>query len=358
MSKPRIDQLLAGFGDGDATSNAAMALRDAIRTLGYDSDIYAPPAHVSPTLREDCRPLESCAPAPADVTILHYGIASPATAVFTAARNKKILIYHNVTPAEYFDGYDDDLAGRLRAARAELRDAARGADAVWAVSSFNASELESLGVSNVVVFELPFSSKPLVVPPDPEILRRIAAPLRTILFVGRIAPNKRVEDLCRAFAWYHRTIDPHSRLLVVGSHRSCPRYMTMLRMLAGDLQTPNICFEGFASPAGLATYYDLADLFVCTSDHEGYCLPLLEAMYKEVPVIAKRTGGTPEAMDGAGVLYQDLSHPELAELMHVILSDDTLRNEILAAQTARVQRALSRDLSRELRERLAAWIPA
>ncbi len=349
MTKPRIDQLLAGFADGDAISNAALIMRDVVRALGHASDIFAPTDRVSPPMRASCRPLEAYAPAPEDVTLYHYGLAAPTTPHFLRARGKKILVYHNITPAEYFDGFDDTVAAQLRDARVELCEVAGHADAVWAASRFNASELEGMGISPVHVFELPFSTNLLDTPPDEELLRRRQAPMTTILFVGRIAPNKRVEDLIQAFAWYHKTINPLSRLFVVGSNRSCPRYYTLLRMMAGDLDIPNICLEGFASQAGLSVYYQLSDLYVCTSEHEGYCLPLLEAMYKGLPVISRIAGGTPEAMDGAGVLYDDLNHRELAELFHNLLSDGGLRERVLVGQRERVQRALSRDLTGEIR---------
>ncbi len=354
MSRKRIDQIMAGFGDGDAISNAAVIIRDALRELGYDSDIYAPPDRVSPSLRGACRPLNGYNPPGDAVSIYHYGIASPATRVFLAAETRKIIIYHNITPPEYFDGFEDSVAEQLRGALTELAEVAGKAKAVWAVSNFNSSELNRMGVGPAHIFELPFSPAPLDFPPDPEIRVRLSAPLKTILFVGRIAPNKRVEDLIQAFAWYHKTIDPHSRVVIIGSNRSCPRYYTMLRMMTGDLDIPNICFEGFASPGGLATYYQLADLYLNTSEHEGYCLPLLEAMYKGLPVVSRSVGGVPEAMGGAGVRYEDLSHREVAELVHLVLSDERLRNEVLEGQRERVRRALSRNIAAELRSLLDA----
>ncbi len=354
MSKPRIDQLLAGFGDGDAISNAAVIIRDALRGLGHESEIYAPPDRTSPPLRGQCRRLDGYDPPAGGVTICHYGIASPATPAFLRARTKKILIYHNITPPEYFEGFDDEVAQQLRSARGELPGVAGRADAVWAVSRYNSSELELMGVGPVRVFQLPFSPAPLDTPPDPGLLGRRAAPLETVLFVSRIVPNKRVEDLIEAFAWYHKMINPQSRLLIVGSERSCPRYYTMLRMLAGNLEIPNVCFEGFASQAGLSAYFQLADLYLCASEHEGYCLPLLEAMYKGLPVISRDAGGIPEAMDGAGVRYEGLNRRELGELIHIVLSDRELRERILSGQTARVRRARERDIPAEIQELLAA----
>ncbi len=349
-----IHQILAGYADGDAISSEAVQLRRAFRAWGCASEIHVDPACVSPGLRGDCLPLTAFAAGPGDVCLYHYGIASPATDVFLRSSARRILVYHNITPAAFFNGFDDDLARRLSLARATLGEVARHADAVWADSKFNADELAQAGVNPVQVFHLPFVSDSPERQPDAAILKCFAGPLKNILFVGRIVPNKRIEDLIHAFAWYHRAVNPFSRLLIVGSPRSAPRYFTMLRVLAGDLDLPNVCFEGFASPEGLPAYYQVADLYVSTSAHEGYCLPLVEAMSHGVPVIARNIGGVPEAMDGAGVLYEDLTAAELGALFDRVLSDDACRAEILASQQARMERARARDLSAELRRLLDA----
>ncbi len=357
MQNKRIDQLLAGYADGDAISSMAASLRNLFRAWGHPSDIYADPRSVSPTLRSDSRPLAEYRSAPADICLHHYGIASAAAEVFRAAPAVRVLVYHNITPADYFQGYDDAIQAQLAAARAQLPALAQCAAAVWTVSRFNAAELAAAGIGQARVLPLLFDPAPLEIAPEPLIMQKFTGKrnlLKNILFVGRIAPNKRVEDLIMAFAWYHKVLNPFSRLLLVGSNRSAPRYYTMLRMLAGDLDLPNVCFEGFAAAAGLAAYYRAADLYVCPSAHEGYCLPLLEAMHRDVPVLARRAGGMPEALDGAGVLYENLPAPELAALMHRILADEPLRQTILNSQRARMRREAARDVAAEVRQLLEA----
>lgn len=355
--KPRLDQLLAGYAEGDAISQQAVMMRDLFRRWGHPSDIFTEPARVSPALRGDARPLAELAAGSNDVVIHHYGLASSAADVFAASVARKILVYHNITPPEFFRGYDDALAAQLAAARAQVADLARRCAAVWAVSQFDADDLASLGFPGARVF-------PLLIPaqakaaPDPAVLARLAAPaLTTLLFVGRLAPNKRIEDLLEAYACYRR-LNPYSRLFIVGSERSCPRYALMLRLLARDLGAANVCFEGFATPAGLAAYYELADLFVSCSAHEGYGAPLVEAMRHGVAVIARDAGGTREALGGAGVMYADASPAELAVLIHRVASEQTLRGEILAAQQRRMAALAARPIEQELRSLLAAFLPA
>ena len=351
-----IHQILAGFADGDAISGEAIQLRNILRAWGCKSDIFCDSAKVSPSLYDECRPLSEYSATADDVCLHHYGIDSPSVDVFLASTSKKIIIYHNITPAEYFDGFDDAIAEQLRAGRKRLRDICRYVDGVWTVSHFNASELKALGIANVRVFPLLFSSQTLDLVPEPLIINKFAGELKNILFVGRIVPNKRIEDLILAFAWFNKTINPFSRLLIVGSNRSAPRYYAMLRMLAGDLDMPNVCFEGFASAAGLAAYYRVADVYVCPSIHEGYCLPLVEAMHSSVPVIAREAGGMPEAMDGAGVMYSGLDDVELAELINRVLADNELSGKILDSQRERMKRLKTREPDGELKQLLAAWL--
>ncbi len=351
-----IHQILAGFADGDAMSGEAIQLRQILRSWGCESNIYCDPAMVSPSLYDECFPLKEYSAAANDVCLHHYGINSPSTDIFLGSPSKKIIIYHNITPEEYFSGFDDAVAKQLKAGRSRLRDICRYVDGVWTVSHFNASELKALGIDNVHVFPLLFTPSVLDLCPEPLIINKFSDKLKNILFVGRIVPNKRIEDLIMAFAWFNKTINPFSRLLIVGSNRSSKRYYAMLRMLAGDFDLSNVCFEGFASAAGLAAYYRVADAYVCPSVHEGYCLPLIEAMHADVPVIARVAGGMPEAMDGAGVMYAGLDEVELAELINKILTNKELNRKILASQRERMKRLQTREPSTELKQLLAPWL--
>lgn len=356
MTGRALHQVLSGFADGDAISHQALAIREVIRSWGWASDIYAETAHVSPTMREHCRPLQEYRGVAEEVILHHYAIASPAQEVFLRASARKVVVYHNITPEHYFRPFDDRVTRQLQQARARLPDVARQADACWAVSEFNAGELTALGVPAVRVFPLLFSSAHLDRPPDSRVLDKFRTPLTTWLWVGRLAPNKRLETMIEAFYWYHKTINPSSRLVLVGSERGCPRYAAMLHMMVGDFDLPNVCFEGFASPEGLPSYYRSASVYVNTSDHEGFCLPLLEAMHCGVPVVAQEVGGVPEAMGGAGVLYRDLEPAQVAALVHRVLSDPTIKAGILAGQETRMRLERQRDLHSELRQLLAEYL--
>ncbi|MEI6564261.1 MAG: glycosyltransferase [bacterium] len=347
MKPAAVHQLVAGFAKGDAISQEAQALRDICRESGFAAEIYAPADRIAADASGDCRPLEDYRPQPGDTVLFHYSITSPATALFLASSARKIVIYHNITPPDFFTPFDATIAHQLATARQGLKDVASHADAVWADSAFNAAELQALGIPNAKVFPLLFQPEGLACPPDPAILSKFAVPMKNILFVGRIAPNKCIEELITAFAWFHKNIEPQSRLLIVGSDRSAPTYYAMLKMLAAEMGLDTVFFERFASPAGLSAYYQVADIFATTSRHEGYCLPLVEAMVKGITVVARQTGGTPEAMGDAGILFEDLRAEELAELFGLLCSDAPFRQTVLNSQQKRVETLLKRPAKAE-----------
>ena len=352
----RIDQVLAGFADGDAISSEAIILQGIFRKWGVESDIFVDAGRVSPVMRPQARSLEDYIDSPDNLLIHHYSISSPAADLFCMARAKKIVVYHNITPADFFDGFDDGIAAQLRTARGDLKKVVGSADAVWAVSGFDAAEIKELGARDVRDFPLLFSAAQFEVAPDPDVSRKLSAPLENILFVGRIAPNKCIEELILAFSWYYWRLNKQSRLIIVGSERTAPRYYLMLRMLVHELDLPNVCFERFASPAGLSAYYDIADVFVTASRHEGYCLPLVEAMSKGVPVIARNTGGIPEALGGAGVMYEEMAPEEMAQLMHRVMTNDQLKQTVLESQRRRIADIAARRVEDELKTLLGGFL--
>ena len=358
MKAASFHQILAGFSTGDAISQEALALRSLCRELDFQSEIFAPADRIAPDAVHECHPLGEYRQDAGDIALCHYSIASAATDAFLSSPARKVMIYHNITPAEFYAPFDDVVTKQLSEARTRLKETARRAHAVWADSAFNASELRSVGIENAKVFPLLFSPAAMDVTPDPAVLQQFEVPMKNILFVGRVAPNKCIEELITSFAWLQRKIEPYSRLIIVGSDCSAPAYFAMLQMYVAELDLPNVLFQRFASPSGLAACYQKADVFVTASRHEGYCLPLVEAMYKGIPVVARNTGGTPEAMDNAGVLYDELKPPELAELLAILTRDGDVRRTVLDSQKERVQEILRRPVREEFLSLLSGLIPA
>ncbi len=356
-TQPRIHQFVAGFASGDAISQAALAVRDLARGLGAESEIFVPSDRIAPDMRSIARPLEAFPGS--DLLIHHYSIASPLDEAFQRSAGRKVVYYHNITPAEYFDPYAPKLARQLRAAREKLPALLKQADAVWAVSEFNAAELRAAGAPRVSIFPLIFDPSRLVFRPtptlpDPSLISRATT---NILFVGRLAPNKCVEDLIVAFAWYHLRYNERSRLILIGSDCTVPPYFAMLRLLAHKFDLCDVIFQRFVPADSLTAWYDAASLFVCASRHEGFCLPLVEAMSRHVPVIARAVGGMPEALGGAGILYDELKPEEMAALWHRVVADQVLRTQVLESQNTRMEALLKRPLREEFTALVHAAAP-
>lgn len=353
----RVDQLLDGFVPADAISRDALALRQQLRQLGYQSDLFAVADRISPDGRADCRPLSELSTAHPDAAILHYAIASPAAEVWRRGTFRRLLLYHNITPAEWFRPYDCALAAQLDAGRRLLPELVAAAHSLAAVSSFNAHELQQMGAAAVRVLPLALTAIANV-SPDPILTRRLGDGFTNILHVGRLVPNKCLEELIEAFTWYHRAFNPRSRLLIVGSDRACPRYGALLRMLIVEYQAETVWLTGYLDHQQLAAAYAAASLVVTVSRHEGFCAPLLDAARARVPVLARAIGGIPEAVGAGALLYDEASPRELAVLIHLATRDGALRDHILEGQRMHLAELERRTMDQELLEWLgSAGVP-
>ncbi len=189
--------------------------------------------------------------------------------------------------------------------------------------------------------------------PSASLRRRYDDDLVTVLFVGRCAPNKRIEDLVHAFYYFQRYVEPRSRLVHVGHTLGTERYHALLLAQITELDLQNVELVGAAHEDELVAYYGLADVFLCMSEHEGFCIPLIESMVLDVPVMAYDAGAVAETLDGAGVLFREKSFDLIAELMGRVVRDGEIRASILAGQRERIRRYAARDVETELRRLLA-----
>ena len=164
-----------------------------------------------------------------------------------------------------------------------------------------------------------------------------------ILFVGRMIPNKRIEDVIRAFHAYKRWFNPRSRLLLVGSHGGFERYLAMVHDFVARLGAADVHMLGHVSNEELAAYYEIADVFLCASEHEGFCVPLMEAFHMGVPVVAHAATAVPATMDGGGVLFGHKDPIEIAGILDALVSNASLRESVLAKQDAALDRLLAKD---------------
>ena len=323
-----VHQLLSGAGPVDAVTGQARAYRDAFERWGWGGSDHA--AHIDPRVGRWVRSLEQLHPQRDDVLLVHYSAYQPRLRPLLERPNRKLLISHNVTPARYLWGYDPVAAVYCAVGREQLPEFVRAVDLAAGVSEYNVAELAAAGARATAVVPIVFT------PPDVGGASRSgshAAP--TILFVGRLTPHKRHDLLLRAFALYRRHRAPDARLHLVGEPVS-PGYRTALRELADELAPGAVTMEEGIAPTDLWERYQHADAFLSLSEHEGFCIPLLEAFSFGVPVIARPVGGIPEVAGDAALLYDGDDLAVVAELLELAVSDRELRDQLAARAARRV----------------------
>jgi len=340
-----VHQVLATLGYGDAIGNDVLGIQRALRAAGYQSDIFVETAdrRVEPLTR-DFRELvrESH---PDNLLIHHFSIGSKASRVAYALPDRMLLVYHNITPPEFFVGIHKRLVRYCYHGLRELRAYVDRCDLAVGASEFSRRELESLGFTRTGVLPVVPDFSHLDVRPNDVVAREFDDAWTNILFVGRVVPNKRIEHLIRFFAVYKTRFNPRSRLLIVGSSREFERYQTLLHALVARLGVPDVHFSGHVTNEELTAYYDVADVFLCASEHEGFCVPLVEAFYKRIPVLALARTAVPATLDGAGVLYEQPDPGEVATLLDLVVSDTDLQAQVVASQDAALDRLRRRDFA-------------
>lgn len=331
-----IHQWLPGFASGDAISNDAMALQEVIRGWGHKSEIFCPSRHVSQKARSLCKDWETYTDYSnsQNIVIYHFSIGSPLSERFKTIPDKKVLIYHNITPDKYFRSINAEKALVLYQGRQELQTLRDIPQLALADSEYNRLELEEWGYKNTGVVPPFLDFNGLSSKPSKKILNQYRDNWVNILFVGRITPNKKIEDVIRVFYYYKNTVNQKSRLFIVGSFVGMEKYCSFLRALALELNLPNVVFTGHVTTPELVAYYKLSSLFLCMSEHEGFCIPLVESMYFGVPIIAYSAAAVPYTLGGSGVLVFDKDFPCIAELIDIVLCN---KEDIISGQKRRLK---------------------
>jgi glycosyltransferase involved in cell wall biosynthesis len=341
--RPRVHQILATLGYGDAIGNEVLGITRALRAAGYTSDIIVETA--DPRLEHltvDYRDIVDDV-GPDDLLIHHFSLGSRASRTAFALPCRMMLIYHNITPPEYFLGVHDQLVRQCYHGRRELLPYRSRCDLALGDSEFNRQELESLGFPRTGVLPVVPDFSHLATTPDTRVYDAYDDDWTNILFVGRLIPNKRPDNLIRFVHAYQTLYNRRTRLILAGSYGGFDTYLAQLHTLIADLGVSNVHILGQVSNEELTALYDVADLFLCASEHEGFCVPLMEAFHKRVPVMAYAATAVPATMDGGGVLYDSTEPRRVAALMHATLANVAREDTLLASQDAALARLLARD---------------
>ncbi len=326
----RVDQWVPAYHRGDAIGDEAALLRDFFRADGFESEIYC--LSRDRGLEGESRLFsEFPRPSAGDLTILHFALPSPLTRALRELPGKKGLIHHNVTPARFFAGHDPEIARIASLGRTELESLRDAVDLAWADSEFNRLELAEMGFRDPCVLPLFIDFAKYEKPHSRFAFDLFRDERINILFVGRVAPNKRIENLIKTTFYFKKFISPLVRLIVVGKTNTFPKYYQSCARQADDfhLRPDEALFLGHVPDAEMYALYRAADVFLSLSEHEGFCLPLIESMIFDLPVIALGATAVPFTLGGAGILMNRFRPDETAELAERVARQGELRRSLV-----------------------------
>ena len=332
--KPAIHQIVSHLAFGDAVGNEVLLIRDRLKAAGIKSQTYADV--IDRRIRRQARPLNRFLEeaGPNDLILWHFSTGSRVVDWLRDVPQTKIMRYHNVTPDGFFRGINPAAALNSRRGRHQLHQAAAMCALGIGVSNFNRHELDAAGFAKTAVAPFVFKVEDFKPGQPGAVGRRYAQGGPNILHVGRLTPQKRIEALIKAFHFFKK-IHSEARLFLVGGSAGFEGYVEALEALVADLGLTEVHFCGRVGSADLIDYYNLADLYLCLSEHEGFCVPLVEAMSAGLPVVARSAAAVPETLGGAGILLDDPGPAQTAEAMTACLSEE-VRAAVLAGQEKRL----------------------
>jgi glycosyltransferase involved in cell wall biosynthesis len=329
-----VHQFHSGSAYGDGVTNSLFFTRKLLRNLGFQSEIYV--EHIAKELSAELKPYQTYIPSVDQALLIHHSFGHNLTDWIVNLPDRKILVYHNITP-EHFFPEGSVIRTFIQNGRKQTRLFRKIVDAAIAVSPFNAAELKTLGYDNVFIV-------PLLI--DIQRIRSAAwnyenpclkNKVFTILFVGRISANKCQHHLVEILRQLLPLINSPAQLVLVGGFdKNDQYYLYMKRLIHSYNLSDTVKITGKVSDQDLYSWYRVADVFLCMSEHEGFCIPLIEAMLFDVPVIAYNSSNIPYTLNGAGILVKEKNFDYIAELISNLSKDSDLKKAILKGQKRRV----------------------
>ena len=345
-----IHQILPNLSFGDAIGNLVFDLQDMFIKWGYKSEIYVQTTdkrlknRVFDIHQYDT---ESCEKT---ICIYHFSIGSGLADFLKNLKCKKIVINHNITPPEYMRGLNDHAEHMIKVGLSELEQIVKFADLVLCDSEYNRQQVADMSCKNARIF-------PVVINFDrlkngySHVIREILNDGHVnILHVGRIVPNKKIEDIIKVFYYYKNMINNKSSLYLVGqfTKMGVEGYHQRLLEFCDELGLSDVFFHGKIDQDELNAYYKFCDVYISMSEHEGFCVPLIESMYFDLPVMAYDSTAIPYTLDDSGILLKKKNYSEIAGLIDLIIKDDSFRSKIIKKQRERIDRYMSYDFEKTI----------
>lgn len=347
----KIHQLASSLSFGDAITNHTLELDKALNEWGFETHIFSETIDDN-ILKTKCqidKNYMNYMQSKDDLLIFHYSVYCENINLYKKSNNLKIFEYHNITPPNYFQGYDDYLSQICKYGREELKYLTECNFCVGD-SEYNRLELVKNGFnekkSDVLPIFLHYNDYESV-DLNNVLLDHFNDDYVNIIFVGRIAPNKKIEDVIKIFYMYHN-INPKSRLFLIGT-KFLKIYNNQLKALIDNLKLQNVYLTDKVSLSDLKTYYEIADIYLCMSEHEGFAVPLIESMYFGIPIVAYNSTAIPYTMENSGILVNQKKYFEIAELINIIVEDKKLINQIILKQNERLRYFDQENVKRKLK---------
>lgn len=349
--QPRaIHQFHAASAYGDGVTNSMLFIRELLHELGFESEIYC--AHIDPGLAHILLPMEAYPDAPDQLLLLHHSLGNNHGPWVESLQSRMVMIYHNITPPEFFPA-GSLVRGYSELGRKQLSDWRPIFSGAIGDSPFNTSELLQLGYKDAVTIPLLVNlDRVRSIIPDRRLMDRLDGSFNMV-FVGRISENKCQHDVISIFSHLRRRIGVFARLILAGEVSSL-EYLDRLKHMCGSLHLgDSVELTGKVSDESLAAIYQRADVFVSMSEHEGFGMPLIEAMAHDVPVIAYNSSNIANTLGEGGILLSQKDHKKTAALIHILSEEPELRRRVLCAQRRNLARFESPVVCRALADFLS-----
>lgn len=353
----KIIQVLPTISFGDAVGNDTLAIKDILEKNGYKTAIYA--ENIDKRLpKGTAQRIEQLNGLSLDDVIIYH--LSTGTALNTWIKQvpcKKICIYHNITPPDFFEPYSLELMNLCSCGLQEVQSLRDTFDCVWADSEFNKLDLINMGYTcqiKVLPILIPFDDYKKQ--PNKLTLKKYDDDYVNLLFVGRVAPNKKQEDIITTFHYYNKYYNNKSRLFLVGSYNGLESYYVRLKEYVDRLDTPNVYFTGQIKFDEILAYYKLSDAFICMSEHEGFCVPLVEAMCFGKPIVAYDSSAIKDTLGGSGFVIEEKNPIEIAGVINQIIENKELYDRICHNEALRLNDFDNIKIEKKLIEYLEEFI--
>ncbi len=354
-----IYQVLEALDYGDGVSNDVISKSRVLTDLGYETGIYS--KWINEKVEKYRTSVELLKPSKSDIILFHFSQKSSLLNKVKSLKCKKVLVYHNVTPPQFFESYrSEQFRGCTQECSEGLQQLKKNIkyfDYFLADSEFNKQDLLNMGASDIDVLPIFIDFK---VMKTFSIVKEIVEGYQNrdvILFVGRVVPNKRHKDIIDTFDYYYRKISNNAVLIFVGNHSDYSEYYSELLSKLMDLKCKNnVVFTDKVENSELYTYYQIAKAFLCMSEHEGFCIPLLESMNFEIPTIAYDASAVSATMGGSGVLFYEKDIPTIAELLNVVIKNVKVRGEIISKQNLWIKNFTENAIKDKIDKLIKKWI--